>query len=486
MMKKILLVIWSILFCFKIAAQPLSLQDAVDIALHNNYKIKQFNEKYEQKKYEDLSAWGNFLPKINLTGSYTHLNEPLDIDLSPIRDVLMNLQAKNQTEFANVYNILQGKAPLSDQQRNLLFQGYYNQLNNVIPPFSETYKKQDFWSATLTGVQPIFMGGKLLAAKNYSSDEKQSSVIELQKTKDEITEEVVNNYITVVLIKDIISTRMKVLDGMRYHEQKADKLLKEGLIANYNYLRAKVAVADAERNLFDEKNKYDLAVLNLLTTLGTPEDSKIQINDSLSFVNGLDSVFIYQNSMAQSQPVLKIIELKQDEANLKYKSEFSKLLPQVAAFGKYEMIPQYLSPLEPRWTVGIQASLNIFNGFQDYLSLQTASHLESEVKYLQSDTKSKLELLVNKNYKDAANAEERYLKLNETIKLAEENLRLNNKRFETGLGTSIEVIDANLELEKNLIESKLSLYEYYQKLTALYTIAGIPNDIIKIWQKDKR
>jgi len=190
--------------------------------------------------------------------------------------------------------------------------------------------------------------------------------------------------------------------------------------------------------------------------------------------------------MDQSQPLLKILELKRDEANLKYKSEFSKLLPQIAAFGQYEMLPQYLSTLEPRWTVGIQASLNIFNGFQDYLSLQSASHLEEEIKYLQADTHSKLELLLNKNYKDAANAKDRYLKLNETIGLAQENLRLNDKRFETGLGTSLEVIDAELSLEKDLIESKLSLFEYYQKLTALYTTAGKPNEIIKIWQKDKK
>jgi outer membrane protein TolC len=485
-MKKTLFILWSLMICYNTNAQSLTLKDAIDVALQNNNKIKQFSEQYEQKKSEDLGSWGNFLPKINLTGGYTHLNDPLEIDLSPIREVIVNLQAKNQTEFANVYNLLQGKPSLTDQQRGLLFQNNFNQLNSVIPPFSETFKKQDYWTATITGVQPIFMGGKLLAAKKYSSDEKQSSDLELQKTKNEIIEEVVNNYLTVILLKDVISTREKVLEGMRSHEQKAGKLLKEGLIANYNYFRAKVAVADAERDLFDEKNKYDLAMLNLRTTLGTPDDYPVRINDTLSFVGGLDSVDIYQNSTAQSQPVLKILELKRDEANLKYKSEFSKLLPQVALFGQYEMLPQYLSSLEPRWTVGVHASLNIFNGFQDYLNLQSASHLEKEISFLQADTRSKLELLVNKNYKDAANAEDRYLKLQETINLAEENLRLNNKRFETGLGTSLEVIDASLVLEKDLIESKLSLYEYYQKLTALYTVAGIPEEIIKIWQKDKR
>jgi len=484
-MKKQIL-IWLILTCGFAAAQQLSLETAVETALQNNNQIKQYNEKYEQKKFEDLSSWGNFLPKISVTSSYNHMNDPLNFDLSPVRDVIMTLQAKNQTEFANVYSLLQGKPQLTDQQRAALLQGYYGQLDNALPPFIENFKKQEFGTATITGVQPIFIGGKLLAAKKYSADEKTSSGLELQKTKNEIIEEVVDNYLTVILVKEIISTRETVLEGMRQHEQKAARLLKEGLIANYNYLRAKVAVADAERNLFDDRNKYDLALMNLRTTMDVPQDYPILINENLTFNEGFDSLDIFKNSMDQSQPILKILELKRDEANQKYKVEFSKLLPQVAAFGQYEMLPQYLSTLEPRWTVGIQASLNIFNGFQDYLRLQSASHLEQEVKYLQADTHNKLELLLNKNYKDAANAKERYLKLNEAISMAEENLRLNDKRFETGLGTSLEVIDAELSLEKDLIESKLSLFEYYQKLGALYTTAGNPNEIIKIWQKDKR
>jgi len=49
--------------------------------------------------------------------------------------------------------------------------------------------------------------------------------------------------------------------------------------------------------------------------------------------------------------------------------------------------------------VGIQVSLNIFNGFQDYANLQTASHLEDEVKYLEADAVRNIRLLINKDIK---------------------------------------------------------------------------------------
>ena len=93
-MKKSLFILLSLMVCYEVYAQPLTLKDAVNLALQNNKKVKQFTEKYEQKKFEDLGSWGNFLPKINVTGGYTHLNDPLEIDLSPIRDVILNLQAK--------------------------------------------------------------------------------------------------------------------------------------------------------------------------------------------------------------------------------------------------------------------------------------------------------------------------------------------------------------------------------------------------------
>jgi len=81
------------------------------------------------------------------------------------------------------------------------------------------------------------------------------------------------------------------------------------------------------------------------------------------------------------------------------------------------------------------------------------------------------------------NAKEKYEKVKTNIALAKENLRQNEKRFETGLGTSLEVIDAELSLEKNLIESKNALYEYYKSLSELYQSIGNPEKVLTIWNK---
>lgn len=461
-------------------AQHISLEDAVEFALVHNQKIKQYEAKLEQKKYQNLEAFGNFLPKIDLVGSYTHLNDPLTIDLDPIRQAMIQMQSSNQVEFANIYNILQGNASLNDQERAGLYQQYSSNLNELLPAFQETLKKQDYKTATIVGIQPLFTGGKILAAKKYASLEEESAKVELKQIHDEVVKETTQKYLAVVLVKDVIKVREDVLQLVTMHRNRADKFLKQGLIANYNLLRAEVAVADAEKNLAEDKNKLDLAYLSLKSTMGLDLNENIEIYDSLTLIDSNVSLDTMISSAEKNNLVLKLLELKKSAVDEKYNVERSNFLPTIAAFGKYELYPEYLSALEPRWAAGISLNLNLFNGLKDYSKLQSASYLIDELDYLKADVERKINLLVKKNFVDVKNAKENFIKNLKTVELANENLRLNNKRFETGLGTSLEVVDASLSYEKTLIDSKTYIYEYYTSLSELYFNSGNAEMILTI------
>ena len=287
-------------------AQELSLRDAVKIALERNEKIKQYNERFLQKEYEDNSAFGNFLPKINLSYRFTHLDESLDMNLSPIRSAMIQMQAKNQVEFSNVYNLLTTGETLTDIQRTALYNQYSSGLENVLPEFVETLKKQDYHTATIEAVQPLFVGGKLIAAKNYSAAEKKAADYELTKIKNEVIKQTIDDYLRVALLKEVVTTREKVLAGIMKHRQQAEKLLNEGLIANYQLLRAKVAVAEAERNL----TTNSLAATVLKSTLALEQATEINTTDSLFFT---DKIFDFDEFILKAetnQPILKMLNEK--------------------------------------------------------------------------------------------------------------------------------------------------------------------------------
>jgi len=466
-------------------AQTLSFDQTIRMALENNDKIKQYREKFEQAKSADREALGNFLPSVTLNAGYNHVNDPLAIDLSPIRDAMIQMQANNQVEFSNIYELLQGQPALTSEQRTVLYDQYSSGLEDLLPEFRETVKDQDYRSASLIATMPLFMGGKLHAAKKYAAAEKRAAEVELSGIQNEIIREAVDNYLAIVLLQQAVKTREAVLAGMQKHRQNAQRLSDEGLIARYDLLRAEVAVADADRNLFDERNHLELAMVAFRHTLGLDDDAPVIIDDTLVFQPVVDTLAIFSEQAYSRQPLLQMISEKKNAASQKYSVERSKFLPQLVGFGRYELYDNDLSVLEPRWIVGVQLNLNIFNGFKDHHRLSAAKSLKREVNFLEAGAKRQVNLWVNKSYRDMRNAETRYRKLETSVALTEESVRLNEKRFQTGLGTSLEVIDARLSLEKNLIERLTSLYDYYKSLTDLLVAAGHPGDVVTVWNGEE-
>lgn len=222
MRKKIKIAVFLLaIFPLSLFCQNISLKEAIDMSLLKSEKIFQYKEKLEQKEIAELESWGNFLPTIDLKASYTHLNDKMNINLNPIRDVIIALQSGNQAELSNIGSILAGTGALSAAQKLQIKGQAYSLLNNSIPSFEETFKKQDYKTATIQVVQPIFVGGKLLAAKKYASAEKEAAQIELKNIQNEIVNETINNYLRVLLLKEVVKTRENVLKGIQLHQKKS-------------------------------------------------------------------------------------------------------------------------------------------------------------------------------------------------------------------------------------------------------------------------
>lgn len=463
----------------------LSLKQSIRTAMANSFTIKKYESRLKTKEAENKKSWGNFLPSVSLEASYTHLNDDLDIDLNPIKEAIVSLEASSQTEIKNIYNILNGLPSMSDAQKSAARNQIAAGLNSLLPPFSMTFKKQDFKTATLAGYQPIFLGGKLLAAKNYASSELKAAEYELLSAKNQLSYKVADAYMQVILLQSIVKTRQSVLDGLRKHKEDALKLYKEGIIAYNNYLRAEVALAEAETNLLNDRNNLELALVNFKQLLNIPQTTEIKFTDSLIY-NETEVQINELESEAQSrQPLLNIIREKKNAARQSYNLARSEFLPKLIAFGKYEMYPEYLSSLEPRWAVGLQLNINLFNGFKNYLDLQKASYLESEVEQTMNESVQLINLWITKSYTEANNASERFKKLEADIKLARENLRQNEKRFLNGMGTSLEVVDARLSLEKAELERTAALYNYYKSLAELYYAAGDFEKFFDVWKNQE-
>lgn len=183
---------------------------------------------------------------------------------------------------------------------------------------------------------------------------------------------------------------------------------------------------------------------------------------------------------------MEMINLKRQETDVKKKIDRSEFLPKIGLFGRFEFFDNYLSMIEPRWVIGVQGSINLFNGFKDKQNFEMTQHLKNEIDYAEAETKRKLNLWVESSYTEMKNAEDKYFRLQTNIDLSLENLRLTTARFSTGLGTSLDVVDAELVLEKNQIDRTVSVYNYYKSLNEILKAAGSTSNFLEIWKNKEK
>ncbi|WP_147677603.1 TolC family protein [Algibacter pacificus] len=458
-------------------AQNLSLSEALEISYFNNNKIKQYHERVEQKIYEDQAAKGNFLPSINLLGGYTYLSKNIQVNSSQISSSLDELGGKYGAAFVTAYGDQIGLSGVSAES-------VFSTLTSVLGQFPSypnmEIDNQKFPTAALVATQPIFTGGKIIAAKKYAKAELNAATIELTQVKDDIANELIERYLNLVLIKQVVKTREDVYNGMLKHQEQAKRAIQLEILPKHVLLRAQVAVANAQKDLNNDKNKEALALMALRTTMNVQDTVAFKVMDSLTY-KPLDLDFeALLNTAYDKQPVLGLINQKEAMAKQALALEKSKFMPNIAAFGSYNMMRDELSIIPPKFIVGVQAQINLFNGFKDFNQLKSKKHLKKEVQKAKEYALQQIHLLVQSNYINAINQQKLYNSLSATVALAKENLRINTRRFEEGLGKSIDVIDASLLYEKSKIEQLAALNDYYQSIAKLYASIGEPEKIIPL------
>lgn len=449
-------------------AQPITLKDAIDAALVNNYKIKAGNQAVMAAKMVKRKQFGLFFPDIILQSRYTHLNDEIVLDLNPIREGIIQLHAQNAVDLGNLSSLIQTGVPLTPEQRAALFQQAYQQLDRLFPSFSERLKKQNYWSGQIQVVQPVWTWGKITRAYQIAGLETKIKEQELNRSEQELIAEVVQIYFSNLLLESLLEVKMQSVQSLTQHEYHARRMAEEGLISRVEYLRAATALAKEKAELENVEQQRLVARQYLQNKIGVPFDS---LEEEMHFpvqTPPLDSILF----QLHNQPYLQMLSFTSQKLDKKIKIDLAEYLPSVYAFGQYELFKDDLSLLEPEWAVGIGVSWNIFHGFQKLHQHQADRYLKKQVEFEYQDLSRQLEIAIRKKYAEMLNAKNHYHALETTLELARENLRLNRKKFETGLGTSLEVIDAEITLRQVEIARLNEIYRYNSLLAEILALSG--------------
>jgi len=451
----------------KIFAQDtlkITLQAAVDSAMNNNRLLLRYKEAVYEKEYLKKASMGNFFPSVDVLGGYTYFSKNPEINMGTVKESLDDM-------FGKYGSYIAGELGLSDEAQEVIYNKIVEKLGSL-PVYNVVIDQQSYPNLNVVAKQPLFLGGKIVAGRKFAMAEYDYATAEYQKVSNEVTKETIERYYGVVLLQNVVKVREQVVEGMRKHEQEAERAIEIGVIPSHELLRAKVAVANAERDLIDDNNKLQLAFSALKASMGLPEETHLIVQDSLVFKMVPVEISGFKSQAFSRQPIFKMIEQKKLMVQQKHTLEASEFMPQIAAWGQYNAFSTHYPVTLPPFMFGIEAKINIFNGLKKYHKLQSTKNLYRQVEWADQYAHQQIGLLVEKTWKEVINKRERYLKMEPTVELARKNLEINEKRFREGLGKSVDVIDARLLYEGAEVERLKSLYDYYKALADLYMATG--------------
>lgn len=323
----------------------------------------------------------------------------------------------------------------------------------------------------VTASLPLYMGGKVSAAKAVAEAGSELAQAELQQVQHEQIMQLSQAYFSQILAQHALQVREDVYQGLLQHFDHASRLEREGFATKAQKLQAKVALDSAERERSKAQSDFNSAQATLAGLLRSPQ--AVQTSSHL-FVSkqALPELESFVESALQGHPGLEKIRQLIQQSKQKVAVEKAEYLPHFYLFGQYDLKREDAFITEPDWAFGVGMKYALWSNKNRNRQLRAAKSQQQQAEYSLQDHTVQLLIAVERAWLTAADARSQYFLLASAADSADENLRLQSLSFQEGQATSLDVIDARLQQAKVRIEQAQAAWQFDMALMQLLNLSG--------------
>jgi outer membrane protein len=346
--------------------------------------------------------------------------------------------------------------------------------------FPNFFQLKSAGNAQLSVNQILFNGSYIVglqAAKAY----RELSSKTTQQTKEGIIEQVTKAYYNVLINKD----RVQLFD---VNIGRVDSLLRTTTALNENGFAEKIDVdrikvslnnLKAQRDNF--RNLQELGFQLLKFQMNFPMDQSIEVTDKLEAIQIDENLLAnYSSNWDYSQRSdYSILETNKKLQSLNLKNKYAESLPSLVAFAnlgystqsptvgglfKTESNVQESSQIGPdKWysfsSFGVSLNVPIFSGLQRNYRVQQEKYNLQKIENGFVSLKSAIDLQVKQSAITYLNAVNTMKSQQENRELAENVARVTKIKYEQGVGSNLEVTEAEGALREAQINYYAALYD---------------------------
>jgi outer membrane protein len=399
---------------------PLSMKRAVEIALapDGSTRAALAQESIQQAQDRVAEAKAAFLPNLDTS-----------------------VQARRQTTNLKAFGF----------SFNLPLPGF--SIPTIVGPFSVLDARATAQQSVLnlSDVRKYQASKAALAAARFDND----------ATRSQVSDEVARGYLACLRAdadRDTARANVELSEALL---ALARRQLTAGAGTGIEVTRAEVQLANDRQRLIRTDNDRTRVVLQLLRSMGLRMDTAIEFTDKLVYkpVDAASSESLLETAR-KARPELKTQQQREEAARLTHSAVKSERLPSIGASGDYGAIGPDVISARSTYTLGVSLRVPVFDGGRREARREETFSQYKQEQIRSRDVGQQIELQVRVALESLRSATAEVDASREGLSLAENELAQARRRYEAGVGTSVEVTEAQTRLQRARDNQVIALYDY--------------------------
>ncbi|MEO1005708.1 MAG: TolC family protein [Cyanobacteria bacterium J06638_38] len=402
--------------------QPITLEQAIELSLNNNREIEQARLAIESAEAALRQEKAALFPTFGLSTGFDFSDSAfLDSNLQQIID---DAVAEGGTEEAAADSISSATASSAEDS-------------------SFTY------NGGLTLNYNIFTGGLRGASIRTAEKQLTTAELDLEITVEEARLETSSNYYNLQNADAQVAIQQAAVEDASQTLKDAQLLERAGLGTRFDVLRAEVELSQAQQSLNTAIANQNIARRQLAETLSVSHDTDLSTADAIEAAGAWEMplpetiVLAFQNRAELEQFLLQK-EISEEARTI----ALSSIRPSVSANAGYSTSDDFEDDFDisDSFNVGVSLQWTLFDGGAARAGARQAETDAEIAETLFADQRNQIRFAVEQAFFQLEANLSNIGTATKEVELAEESLRLARLRFQAGVGTQTDVIEAQTQL----------------------------------------
>ena len=361
--------------------------------------------------------------------------------------------------------------------------GQYQIEDRALAESFSTLRQDQNWGLGLRLVQSVYEGGRMKSALRSAKLTMQQAELRHQDVLLETVLLAETAYFDILLAAQQIDVQEASVKLLEQELNNTKRRFEAGVVPQFNVLRAEVEVANARPRLIRARNSHRIAKNNLANVLGYDLPSSVWEDIPLNLTTALEETpYKIDLQNALNQALTNRTDLAANRKALLAREEdvkFAKAanIPSLQGFVGYDVrnsiLTDDISAEKHGWVAGAQVSWDIFDGLRTQGRVEEARARVDQAEIAIDELRRRIELDVRTAFSNFNEAREVLDSNRKVLEQAAEALRLATSRYSAGTGTQLDVLSAQTALTDARSTQVQALRDYQVAVARFERVVGL-------------